>query len=146
VAFSVWAAALFWRGLQTRSWPSVEGTIFRSWVLQRGANVGRDSASTRASRARYFAEVEYDYIVSGKEIRGSRIAVGKVHSMTRSAVEAQVAKWPANAKVRVYYNPSDPSACVLIAGPNWRAVLFSAFPGAFFLGISLFLFSKFAGA
>ncbi len=137
-AFCVWAMVLAWRGLKTRSWPSVEGVVIRSWVVETGSNVGRNSSG----RVLYYAEVEYAYAINGKAMRGDRIAMGPVSSGTRGTVEAKLAKWPENATVRVYYNPSDSSSCVLVTGPNWPAVLRSALPGAFFLGISILFFAE----
>jgi hypothetical protein len=88
----------------------------KSWVATTGRIVG-SNAETRRRRFRDEAEeldevprVKYEFTVGGRTIDGTRISIGDEGGLD---MEAVLARYPVGADVTVYYDPRDPTRCVL---------------------------------
>jgi len=88
-----------------QSWPQTKGTVLTSSVESRRSG---NSTST-------YPVVVYQYEVKGKTYRNQTISAGDQFLNVRVIGQAQktVNRYPAGAKVTVYYNPADPGDAVL---------------------------------
>lgn len=90
---------------KSKSWPVVDGTITASAVEPLQAK-RRTTAS---------AVVRYSYRVAGKDYQSSRI-LGRPNERSPQAMTALIAAYPPGRKVKVHYDPKNPSTAVL--GPG----------------------------
>ena len=99
------------RGRATSEWSSVEGTVSES-------RVGRSSSAS--GRIQYYARVAYEYEVNAVRYVGNTIAIGAVTGflVRESSAQKIVEKYPVGKRVRVYYDPEDPSKAVLEPGAS----------------------------
>lgn len=90
-------------------WPSVSGKIVTSEVT---------TATTRTKyglRTTLVADIKYAYSVSGENYQGLHLRLlPMLHMKPGGTPEELVAEYPVGRTVEVYYDPSDPSAAVLI--------------------------------
>lgn len=80
----------------------------------------------------------YDYAVAGKPYTGERIS----HTLVFGSFynDALLARYPAGAEVRVYYNPSRPEQAVLERRiPTFYWIVFTAAAIAFGIGVSMWI-------
>ncbi len=105
VGFVVYCRIMTARVRRSYSWPATTGTITRSEVAWQ---------SRRHGGRIYKAEIEYSYRVGIREHRANRICVGgTIDTSLRRRAEARCAKYPPDATVRVFYDPSNPrKACL----------------------------------
>jgi len=114
-----------WGYMQTqdaRGWPQADGMVTLSKLhTSRASQIGKKSSSTR-----YRAEIAYAYNVGGQEYKGYRINVADIATKEgRGRVKVSggtfgydtdkdiVKRFPLGKRVKVYYNPSDPSVSAL---------------------------------
>jgi len=91
------------RLLASQDWPHVDGIIAQSSIVERLDPEGDD----------YSVALLYHYAVGGQGYSGKRIGFsGRAHPR-RSQAEQELAQYPVNGRVTVYYDPSNPSDCVL---------------------------------
>ncbi|MCI0342348.1 MAG: DUF3592 domain-containing protein [Planctomycetales bacterium] len=102
-----------WRGWRASSWPTVQGVIADSRLVETGGR--RPSAEAR---------VEYAYIVAGRHFTSRRVDFGILGG--RSRAEDLVARYPPGGRATVHYDPGDPALAVLDAGAPWQSVLLAA--------------------
>ncbi len=93
----------------SKSWPSVSGTITRSEIETRAE---WDSKKKKTIKT-YIPHINYTFYVKDREFRGTRVSFGDYTSNSRMAVRVLIRDYPINKTVQVYYNPQDPSMCVL---------------------------------
>jgi hypothetical protein len=124
---------------QSLSWPSTEGVISHSAVLQQ-----MQQTSSSANDASYKADVAYRYKVRGRDYSSARITLADFSS---SAGRAQgiVNQYPDGAPVAVYYNPVDPSDAVLERGGTSGIRVLYIIGGVFAAAGVLFLFGSVTG-
>lgn len=91
----------------SKEWPTVEGTITRSELAK-----SRDSDGNTM----YSANVNYDYIVDGKQYDGSSIRVVDGTTSVKSGVKKTVRKYKEGSSVTVHYDPEFPNTAVLEPG------------------------------
>ena len=91
------------------SWPQVTGTIIGG-----GIEKSRERDDDGGYRATYTPKVQYRYVVEGITIVGSRIAHVERSYNSRWKAEAEVAPYPVDSPVVVYFNPQKPSEAVLV--------------------------------
>lgn len=103
-----------WRGHASRWWPTVQGTMLESRVIESTRRTGglrRGGGST----TEWTPRVRYEY-----EVEGVRHESERVDFMTRaggrSAAEQELRGLEAGAPVTVHYDPADPSRAVLRPG------------------------------
>lgn len=120
-------------GMQSRNWPTTEGTITLSKM---GTGSHRPRRSFRGRRTYYYPEVQYRYRAGDRDLLSERITGDSPRafgmrvtdsSRTDSAEVQQVlSQYPESATVRVYYDPDDPSRSVLEPGTTNDAMLHAA--------------------
>ena len=126
------AAGLFllWQGVkehrtcrESRNWPCVAGRITESTM-----QVTRRRRSTR-----YSPQVAYTYSVMGQAYFGTGMSIGATRVFSSYAkVQAQLAKYPLDQAVSVYYDPQQPAQATLepgVTGGAWRTVLMGVITG-----------------
>ena len=92
------------------SWPQVTGTIIGGGI-EKSRNARDDDGSYRVS---YTPKVQYRYVAVGVTIVGSRIAHVERSYDSLLTAEAELALYPADSPVVVYFNPQKPSEAVLV--------------------------------
>ncbi len=95
------------RSRASLSWPTVSGRVRASDVLT------RFDEQTRYDRA----SVLYQYVVGGTTYSSDTVSLGaaEVGGNVQQARET-VSRHPVGSQVRVYYDPDDPEAAVLVPG------------------------------
>jgi hypothetical protein len=107
----------FLRAASSRRWPRTPGVIVSSGLVEKRS--GTKSTET--------PDVEYEYRVDGRVLRGNRISFHEVHGPRFS--QALVDRYPVGTAVEVSYHPSKPELCVLNPGESWLNVaLIAVFP------------------
>jgi hypothetical protein len=88
------------------SWPSTVGTVQKAEIY---SDWDGDPESTSALAIR----VEYQFQASGREWTGTRIRFDQIrYASTRQAQKA-LGNYPVGGPVQVYFDPQNPSECVL---------------------------------
>ncbi|HKS86736.1 MAG TPA: DUF3592 domain-containing protein [Pseudolabrys sp.] len=91
---------------QAQSWSQTTGKIVRSEMeFQRHRFAGEPET------VRNVPAIEYEFIVRGSKIRGRRVGIGD--DAGGANTEATLARYPLGTSVAVYYDPADPTHCVL---------------------------------
>ena len=115
------AGVMAYRGIveaqQSLQWPTAPGRIVRSGVdvsvhRERSHDIGRHDRETRS----YSAEIEYEFEVDGRTVKGARISVISDQFGSKSWAKTTVQKFPVGTEVKVSYNPAKPEQCVLEPG------------------------------
>ncbi len=103
-------AWIFW-GKASTSWPTTEGIILESRVIE-STTVSTTRRGHITSSITYTPHVVYRYRVAGKSYKSDRICFGALDESTWSIVN----RYPVGKKVKVHYNPKDPGDSVLEPG------------------------------
>src|SRR5262249_5089815 len=90
---------------QAKSWVATTGRIPRSGVATRRRPVQDEPEELNDVPA-----VKYEFKVGGRTIDGTRVSIGDEGGLD---MEAVLKRYPAGAEVTVYYDPRDPTKCVL---------------------------------
>ncbi len=93
---------------QSKSWPSVSGTIVASRVVE---NSGR--------RVSYSAKIAYRYRVGDTSYTGTHLWVDDYNASDQISAQKLAAQFPLDASVRVIYRPDSPEQAFLIRGTHW---------------------------
>jgi hypothetical protein len=95
----------------SKSWPSVPGVIQTS-------TVSHQVSYTDGVEHSYSPVLSYDFQLNGRSYSGTRIAsVSPSSSSTGESGCLEILQpYPAGSSVMVYYNPRDPSECLLVPG------------------------------
>jgi hypothetical protein len=92
------------------SWPQVMGTIIGGGIDQSRSERDDDGVC----QVTYTPKVQYRYVAEGVTLVGARIShVVPSYSSARTA-EAELALYPVDSPVVVYFNPQKPSEAVLV--------------------------------
>ena len=87
-------------------WTQTSGRIVRSGVeAQRHQFAGSPTTVTNVPA------IEYEFTALGRKCRGTRISIGE--DSGGANMEATLRRYPVGAVVSVYYDPADPTKCVL---------------------------------
>ncbi|MDZ7639037.1 MAG: DUF3592 domain-containing protein [Bryobacterales bacterium] len=111
--FGIW---FLYSGMESSRWPTVTGEVVDTRIRVWSSVNARYRRDLR--HRRYYPQVEYRYVVDGKEYRSRRYSLGEEHpdfAERAEAVEAGQA-FRAGSAVQVSYDPGDPSSAVLAAG------------------------------
>ncbi|HEY8334188.1 MAG TPA: DUF3592 domain-containing protein [Tardiphaga sp.] len=113
--FGLILVAAAWKYLQVRQardWPSTPGRVVVSTSEVRDVGVIDDSRDDRRGvEQRNFANIVYEYTVSGQKLRNNRVDIGE--NRGNFEVAETIARYPVGADVMVYYNPRHPRDAVL---------------------------------
>ncbi len=96
-----------------RQWPSTAGKVVISNSEVREVRV--IEAHGHRFEPRNFANIVYQYSVSGQTVRNNRVSIGE--DSGNFEVAETIARYPAGAAVTVYYNPRHPHEAVLERDP-----------------------------
>ncbi len=107
--------AAIYKTLQVRAareWPSTPGRVVVSTSELRDVKVlDSERESGRKLEQRNFADIVYEYSVSGQTLRNNRVSIGEDRGNFQ--VAETIAKYPVGAPVTVYYNSRRPREAVL---------------------------------
>lgn len=118
-----WAIVMLYKNEKARSWKITTGTLLKSEV----SGVEND-----------FISVLYEYVVQGQKYTGNRVWVLEGSgSPGEGFTEDWVKRNPIGAKVKVYYNPKNPSECALAKNSPFLAIFILTI-GLIFLAVGLF--------
>lgn len=126
-------------GRASTNWPSVPGQIISSEV-----KTIEHVAERKRAYVTYRAEISFGYDVNGRHWVSSQPLIDQPEKTYAAEARALVAKYPAGAGVRVYYDPANPSLSVLERGalPS-TYVAFGFGLAVTLLGLALFGFKVF---
>jgi hypothetical protein len=97
---------------QARNWPSTPGKVVVSNSEVRDVKVLDDSrADHKRIEQRNFANIVYEYTVSGQKLRNNRVDIGE--NRGNFEVAETIARYPVGTDVMVFYNPRQPRDAVL---------------------------------
>ena len=127
------------RGIKSKSWPTVEGTINISRLSEWQ---DADSGGAGLGPIEYLAYIEYYYEFNGVKHKSNRISIGDEFRRfgSKERAEETRAKYPSGGKVKVYCNPKRPQLSILETGFKPKTII-GLVLGIFTLGMSSFLFS-----
>ena len=95
-----------------REWPSTPGKVVVSKSELREVKViDSDREDGHRFEQRNFANIIYEYSVSGQKLRNNRVSIGE--DLGNFQVAETIAKYPVGTVVTVYYNPRHPREAVL---------------------------------
>ena len=95
-----------------REWPSTPGKVVASNSELRDVRVLDDSRENGYSfEQRNFANIVYEYSVSGQTLSNNRVSIGE--NRGNFQVAETIARYPVGTVVTVYYNPLHPRDAVL---------------------------------
>ena len=95
-----------------REWPSTPGKVVISNSALRDVSVlDSERENGRKLERRNFANIVYEYSVSGEQLRNNRVSIGEDRGNFQ--VEETLAKYPVGAVVTVHYNSLNPHEAVL---------------------------------
>lgn len=129
---------IFWgiptarNAMQSRTWPSAEGTIALSEIA---TNYDDQDGSVS-----YSAKVLYAYSVNGAEHTGSTVVFGDYGSSDPGHAGGIVGRYPLGSKVQVYYDPVNSNVSVLEPGAGWSSFV-GIIAGILFAIIGVFGFA-----
>jgi len=109
--FSVWSWELIADARSSLGWPMTTGTVVQSEVAS------HDSHSDGKTTRMYTAEVHYSYSVNGVRHTSDRVTPGDSSTSRASSKQEIVGRYPAGARVPVYYDPDRPQSALLEPGP-----------------------------
>ena len=113
--FGLILVAATWKYLQVRAasdWPSTFGKVIVSTSEVRNVEVLDDTREERKrTEKRNFANIVYEYTVSGQKLTNNRVSIGE--DLGNFQVAETIAKYPVGTIVTVYYNPLHPGEAVL---------------------------------
>jgi Protein of unknown function (DUF3592) len=95
-----------WEARRAAAWPQAAGHIVKSAIEGRHHGFAGD-----ATAVTNVPVVEYEFVVAGTTYRGTRISIGEDSGGPNT--DATLARYPVAAAVMVYYDPADPTDCVL---------------------------------
>jgi hypothetical protein len=140
IGFHVWASG---RAAEAAQWPSADGEVVAAYVETRS----NSSSGSRGSRGTSYAPVViYRYAADGQSYQNNRIWVAAEQSFGfASSARDFIDRYPVGSRVRVLYDPADPTDSALINdGAPWWFWLFVVF-GVMILVFGLFIPRLFAG-
>src|SRR5829696_4202345 len=109
VLFVVAVVAKMLEVRRAAGWSMAVGRIVKS-----GTTTEHRRSAGEARTAKTMPNVEYEFSVGGRTVRGNRISIGEDSGGANTAVTLR--RYTAGAAVTVYYDPANPKNCVLERG------------------------------
>ena len=106
------------RGLNSRNWPTVLGTVLASDVV-----ISPNSDSDGSTSTTFGAKITYQYEVEGQQFFGDRRTFAEYRSSSSARAHRIAHQYPPGSQVAVYYHPWRPELCVLEPGIRWHGFL-----------------------
>lgn len=95
---------------RARTWLSARGRIVKAASEMRPVKIGDGVAEMRE-----FAAVTYEFSANGKKHKGTRVSIGE--DLGNNDVAGTLIRYPSGSDVTVYYDPNDPTKCLLEREP-----------------------------
>jgi hypothetical protein len=141
------AFAAIYKWLEVRAaanWPSTTGRVVVSGTQTRKVKTFDDNKhGGRGEEARNFANVVYEYQVSGYTFRNNRVTIGE--DLGNFEVAETIARYPVGTTVTVYYNPRRPREAVLerdVPKGMWGCVVWMVLGGIAAILIGFYGFNQ----
>ncbi len=110
------------KGKASQSWPNTGGVITNAWIEEKTSQDEDGDTSTS-----YYPKWQYTFQAGGYEYTSQRISYGAEKGYgRRGKAQEELDKFPANSRVRVYYDPQDPNESVLRRGAKgtlWGVII-----------------------
>ncbi len=107
-----------YRGIQSSSWHFVYGEVLTMGVS--------DTMNLKSGGSEL--RVNYRYRVDRKEYKGHRLSFTKSYGYSdKTKWDYGYKQYPVHSKVKVFYNPDDPSDSVLEPGISWHILFWFLF-------------------
>jgi len=102
------------KSAESENWPSIEGTILSSEISTRNEL----NSDTHTRDYYYMSKVSYNYTLDGAVYTSTMISVinNNKEYVIESEAQAIIDNYPIGKKVKVYYNPDNPSEAFLEPG------------------------------
>jgi hypothetical protein len=126
--FALWLYIVVTNAIESRSWPSINGTIESSHIVR-----NRDCNGLPG----YHYLISFDYKIDEQDYCSTSVKIGDFRYLTRAVADKMVEKYPTGHSVKVFYDPDYPDVSVLEPGFSWECF----YPIVLFLivlGIGLF--------
>ena len=104
-------------------WPQVDGAVTSSQI---DVDV-QPNSSGNGMTTRYVADVAYRYAVAGQRYSSDQLGFVKVWTGDERDARSVQRRYPVGARVRVSYDPDDPSMAVLQPGVTPSSVVVLGF-------------------
>lgn len=119
------------KGTESNNWPAAGGTIIRTWVSESTSTDEDGFESTT-----YKPNVEYQYQLGANTYTSKKISFGATRSYSRHRkAEEELAAYPVNGRVQVFYNPEKPEEAVLVRGT--KGTMLGIIMGIIFILVSI---------
>jgi hypothetical protein len=100
------------KGSASQNWPAAGGIITKAWIQE-----STDTDEEGYTSTSYTPKWEYEFKVGQETFTSSRVSFGGVTGYGRQKrAQEELNRFPANSKVRVYYDPTNPGDAVLVRG------------------------------
>ncbi|MFN2146595.1 MAG: DUF3592 domain-containing protein [Anaerolineales bacterium] len=100
------------KGRASNSWPSAGGVITNAWIEEK-----TDTDDDGFTSHTYYPKWQYTFQAGGYEYTSQRVSYGAEKGYgRRGKAQEELNRFPANSRVRVYYDPRDPNESVLKRG------------------------------
>jgi hypothetical protein len=109
-------------GRKSSAWPTVGGTI-----LQSGIETVQSTDDDGSTSTTYGVNLQYQFSVAGQQYQGTRRTFTEMRTSSFRRTQKILEGFPQGGSVTVYYDPEDPSSCVLEPGVNAAIYIFLAF-------------------
>ena len=133
LVWSGWAMYRTWQAMATNRWSKVPCTVRRLEVVPQSSPISDQEA--------FEIQGEYDYQVAGRTYTGGKVTNSHTQFLSRSEVDALVARLPKDSVGFAYHNPKKPEQAVLLQGSDMAAAkeLFGAIAC---VGLAAFLLTR----
>jgi hypothetical protein len=119
LALTIYGTSISLNAYRTKSWPTTQGTVIASEVIK---------------PSKYVPRVTYTYDIDTNVFSSERIQLKDMAQYkTRAGAEKVANKYPVDAKVTVYYNPTKFDEAILEPGVKGFHIFM------FFLGLVIFV-------
>ena len=112
-------------GARSTGWPVVEGVVTES---------GSGVTFTSDRRYLYSPRVRYTYTRNGAQMTGMLIGFSTGPAWSEASARKQAAAYPVGRRVRVSYDPEEPSRAVVEPGIRLSSSMYAAFGLVLILG------------
>jgi hypothetical protein len=100
-----------YQGVISKTWPCVMGTVESTEIV-----VFHQSTPGKRGESGYKPKITYNYLANGKPYKSSRLKFLAPNYPCREMAQKIIDKYPVNAKIPVYHNPSNPADSLILPG------------------------------
>ncbi len=123
IGISGTGVSILMEAVRSTEWPQVDGAVTSS---ETDVDVQPNSGG-RGMNTRYIADVVYRYAVAGQRYSSDQLGFVRVWTGDERDAQSVQRRYPVGARVRVSYDPDDPSVAVLQPGVTRSSVVVLGF-------------------